>query len=104
MGRYDEALQTYEVARSLRPRSMVVLGNIADMHQRLGHTQEAVTGYRTILEQDSTVVSAWFNLGVLFANTGQPAKARRAWKEVLPRARAYLSQLEDPAGSTAGDR
>lgn len=104
MGRYEEALQTYEVARSLRPRSMVVLGNIADMHQRLGHTQQAVNGYRTILEQDSTVVSAWFNLGVLFANNGQPAKARRAWKEVLQyqpdhrRARAYLSRLEDPSG------
>lgn len=104
-GQFSEALEAYEVALSIAPSSLVVRGNIADMHQRLGNVKEAVTGYRSVLEQDSTSISAWFNLGVLYANAGRYDQARRAWKTVLEydpdhaRARTYLRRLNQRSSS-----
>lgn len=99
-GEYESALEAYEVARSIEPGSIVVRGNIADLHQRLGNTRQAIAGYRQILRRDSTVVSAWFNLGVVFANAGRYDEARRAWNQVLrhrpdhARARVYLQRIQ----------
>lgn len=100
-GRHEEAADAYKAALYLAPRDLVLQNNVANLALVRGDTTEAVARYRTILQQDSTFVSGWLNLGVTYALSGRVEQARHAWQQALryapghPAAKAYLARLED---------
>lgn len=100
-GRIEEALEAYQVARSLAPENLAVQHNLANLFLARGDTAQAVGRYRTILQQDSTFTDAWLNLGVVYALSGEPDRARQAWQNVLryvpghSTAKTYLAQLRE---------
>ncbi len=101
VGRLRHAQKAYNVALSLMPGSVGIRNNLANLSLALGDTTDAINRYRTILRQDSAQVDVWLNLGVVYAQTGRPQQAIRAWREALridpdhPRANDYLSRITD---------
>jgi tetratricopeptide (TPR) repeat protein len=99
-GRMDRAIESYMHAASLAPSNLALANNIANLLLVRGDTTQALSIYQTILRRDSTVATAWLNLGVVYANRGRTAEARKAWNRVLelePRhetARVYLERLD----------
>ena len=49
-GRLVEALAEYQRATELEPRLVAAHLGVADMHLALGHNEQAVRGYRQVLE------------------------------------------------------
>ena len=98
-GRLGEAERAYNRALHLDPSSLVVQNSLAGLALERGDPKEALRRYRALLQQDSTFVDGWFNLGVVFARSGQQEKAAQAWRHVLELdgehapARQYLSRL-----------
>lgn len=98
-GRLEEAIASYKIALSLLPGNIPLQTNVATLLLKQGRTQEAVQRYQAVLGQDSTVAEAWLNLGVAYAEGGDTAAARRAWKKTLTyrpgdeRAKANLARL-----------
>jgi len=94
------AAQAYRHALSLVPTNMALANNIANLLIREGDTTKAVEMYRRILRRDSTVITAWLNLGAVYAKQDRLEKARKAWRQVLElepgheRARRYLTRIE----------
>jgi tetratricopeptide (TPR) repeat protein len=99
-GRYDDAVDAYKIALSLEPDNLEFRNNLASLHFLRQDTLAAIQTYRAIIDRDRSMVSAWLNLGVLYALSGEPASARQAWLEVLKhepsheQAMAYLARLE----------
>lgn len=99
LGQKERAAQAYRRALSLVPTNLALANNVANLMIEVGDTTEALQTYRTILRRDSTVTTAWLNLGAVYAKKGREEEARKAWKKVLKlrpghrRARRYLAQL-----------
>lgn len=98
-GRLEDARETYSIALYLRPSNPTLRDQLAQLSAELGNYEAAVSHYRTLLRQRPSFNEAWFNLGVVYARTGETEKARKAWKRVLKRdpdhrrAKAYLARL-----------
>lgn len=98
-GRLGEAARAYSRALYLDPTNLIVQNSLAGLALERGDAEEAVRRYRVLLRQDSTFVDGWFNLGVVYARSGERAKAAQAWRHVLrldeehAAARRYLARL-----------
>ena len=101
-GRLAPALDAYRMAQPLMPQNLSLQNNIANLAHLLGRTQEAIAGYEALLQQDSTLVSVWVNLGVARAETGDTSAARAAWQQALrydpgnTLIQRYLASLDAP--------
>ena len=99
-GRYNEALRTYKVALALEPGNVEFLNNMASLHFLQEDTLGAIRTYHRLLDENPKMVEAWANLGVLYALSGEKARARQAWQNALvyrpndPRIRTYLAKLD----------
>lgn len=108
-GRTERAFEAYVHAASLVPSNLALANNIANRTIRQGDTTRALGIYQTILRRDSTVTTAWVNLGAVYANLGREEEARSAWERVLElepghsTARSYLSRLDGMTPSSASD-
>lgn len=100
-GRIEEALDAYKVAAYLDPGNDELQANVATLALMSGRAEEAVARLERLVRKDSSLVQAWFNLGIAYTATKQRAKAHRAWQMVLKlepgheRATAYLSKFFD---------
>ena len=83
MGRTNEARDAFLVGLSIKPMSLAVQNNIANLSLMLGDTVDAIIRYQTILSLDSTMIDVWQNLGVAYASSGRINKARDSWKAAL---------------------
>ena len=98
-GRLEEAKQAFSVALYLTPENPILRNNLAMLAADLGNHRTAVGHFQALLNQHPTFVEGWFNLGVVYARTGNTQKAQQAWKEVLrhdpnhQQAKAYLSRI-----------
>ena len=73
----------FNVAQSLRPNNIALQSNIATLYLQMGDEREALQRYGMILQQDSTVVQAWLNMGLHFARSGDKERARRSLRRAL---------------------
>jgi len=81
--RTHEATEAYKVALSINPENLPLQETIAYLCLSIGDTVQAISRYRAILQQDSTHAGTWFNLGVVYANTGNLNTAIRALERAL---------------------
>lgn len=99
-GYYDKAEEALTVALAQKPNDLTLRNDLANLALVRGDTTLAVHRFQALLRRDSTFADAWLNLGIIYAMTGQPQEARRAWEQVLqykpddPDAKAYLARLE----------
>lgn len=82
-GRYGEAMDAFEYARSMAPGSVALLNNLANLALLEGDTLGAIQRYQAILRRDSTSADVWFNLGVVYAQSNRMDAARQNWKKAL---------------------
>lgn len=103
MERFDEAMESYQVAASLDPRNLYLQNNLANTALAMGDTTQAIDRYRAVLRIDSTLADVWVNLGAVYGNQGRYEMARRAWQHALyqdpdhPTARRYITQVDQMA-------
>ncbi len=101
-GYYDRAEEAFTAALALKPDDLALHNDLANLALVRGDTALALQRFQTLLRRDSTFADAWLNLGIIYAMTGQPRQARRAWEHVLkyrpddPDAAAYLARLPQP--------
>ncbi len=81
--RYDEAMQAYSVALYLDPDNPSFRNNVAVLHLLRGDTLSAIGSFRDMVQADTTNAHALINLGSLYALSGDPENARRAWEAAL---------------------
>ena len=99
-GRLEDAREAYGIALYLRPSDPTLRDQLAQLSAELGNYEAAVSHYRTLLRRHPDFSEGWFNLGVVYARTGETEKAREAWERVLrqnpnhQRAKAYLARLQ----------
>ena len=99
-GRYDEALESYRIARTMEPDNLELLVNMASLHFLRKDTLAAIRTYEQILKEDAQMVSAWLNLGIMHALKNDALAAYEAWNRVIEiepdnqQALEYLSRLE----------
>lgn len=97
--RNEEAQRAYSVALYLQPGNPGLRNKLAMLSADLGNAEAAVGHYQALLTQHPSYVEGWFNLGVVYARSGKPQQAQRAWQEVLrrepnhQRAKAYLARI-----------
>lgn len=90
---FDKSLEAYQRALDVEPQNVSALFNLVITYQRMGHLEnmtKAVKTLATTIEYDRRV--AWAE-GILLAEKGQLAEAKRRFRRV------YLSALRD---ETAG--
>ncbi len=78
--RYDEAMHAYNVALYLDPGNLEFRNNVAVLHLLKHDTTAAIQTFEQIVRRDTTNVAGWFNLGSLYAMSGQPQKAKEVWQ------------------------
>jgi tetratricopeptide (TPR) repeat protein len=83
MGQASAACDALEIALSLGPADAAVLCNLGTALRELGRPEEARAKLEACLRMDSRVVSAWFNLGLVFADMAMWAEAVRCHARAL---------------------
>lgn len=98
-GRLKEAKEAFNVALSLDPNNLSYHNIIANLSVYLGDTAEAIRRYKSVIAADSSMASTWVNLGIVYYNAGELAKAREAFQHALQYnpdqqvAKTYLDKL-----------
>ena len=82
-GRYNDAMHAYEVALYLDPQNLEFRNNVAVLHLLRNDTTAALQTFEQMVQADTTNAHAWLNLGSLYAMSGEPEKARAAWRAAL---------------------
>jgi tetratricopeptide (TPR) repeat protein len=77
------AERSYARALELAPGSSSVLDGAAVLAYKLGHLQEALDLYRSVLVQDPLSAAFWHNLGLAAHTAGLLAEAERAFHKAL---------------------
>lgn len=99
VGRYEDAMRAYKIARHLDPGNLEVQTNMANLMLIQGDTLSSIRGYQAILQQDPTFTDIWVNLGIVYAMSDLNDEARHAWERALvlePEnglAKSYLARL-----------
>jgi len=78
-----DAERSYARALELAPGSSSVLDGAAVLAYKLGHLQEALDLYRSVLVQDPLSAAFWHNLGLAAHTAGLLAEAERAFHKAL---------------------
>ncbi|MBD3275740.1 MAG: tetratricopeptide repeat protein, partial [Candidatus Marinimicrobia bacterium] len=101
MGNYRASRDALRSASLLEPNQLALQNNIAYLSLALGDTSEAIDIFQSIVSEDSAQTDVWFNLGVVFTETGRDEDAREAWQQVLKQtpndttAQNYLQTLSE---------
>ena len=84
--------------RDLDPGNLEIQNNLAVLYFVREENEAAIRLLEHIVAQDATYVEGWLNLGIVYAKSGRPEEARRAWQNVLRHqpeneaAKAYLAR------------
>ncbi|MEE9166476.1 MAG: tetratricopeptide repeat protein [Candidatus Neomarinimicrobiota bacterium] len=100
-GRHQEAMDAYDVALYLSPKSVTIQRNVANLSLSLSDTTGAIKRYRAILWQDPSLGEIWVSLGAVYALSGRLEEARQAWQNALRyqpdnvQATAWLAKFQE---------
>ena len=75
LGRYDEAMEHFEVAREQYPRDRVVLGQIGRLHFLDREYEQAIATFEEVLRIDPEDLQAHYNLMLSYQGAGEPERA-----------------------------
>ena len=75
LGRYDEAMDHFEVAREQYPRDRVVLGQIGRLHFLDREYEQAIAIFEEVLRIDPEDLQAHYNLMLSYQGAGEPERA-----------------------------
>ncbi|MEM8487259.1 MAG: tetratricopeptide repeat protein [Bacteroidota bacterium] len=99
VGRYEDAMRAYKIARHLDPANLEIQTNMANLMLLQGDTLGTIQAYQHILQQDPSFTGLWVNLGIVHAMAGQMQDAQAAWERAVTldpenaQAKAYLARL-----------
>jgi cytochrome c-type biogenesis protein CcmH/NrfG len=81
---HDDAITHYRRALVLKPDDIHVLTDMATMLRAAGRSDTAVTVLNHVIQLDSTLTQAWFNLGVIQSfDLKNQKEALVAWKKFI---------------------
>jgi tetratricopeptide (TPR) repeat protein len=74
LGRYDEALKSYEMAKAIHPENQDVIGGIGTVYFKTRHYQQAAVCFEQIIRNNTTedVTNARINLIITKQATDKP--------------------------------
>lgn len=75
LGNLTEAMNDYEAALMLKPDDTDALNFLGTIYEEMGLPAKAQEKYLTALSIDKEFLPAYFNLGMLYWNQGDPSKA-----------------------------
>lgn len=79
-----ESIEHYRRALAIRPDDIHVLTDLATMLRASGRADTAVTVLQHVVQLDSTLTQAWFNLGVIQSfDLNNQREALIAWKKFI---------------------
>ncbi len=81
-GHYDAALQHYNDALKISPRSAMILNNKWGALYNLGRMQESVDALKEALDADPTYSMALYNLGVTYLKIGRRVDAEEQYNRL----------------------
>ncbi len=82
-GRYNDAMHAYKAGLYLEPNNIELRNNIAILHLIRQDTTRAIQELENILKIDPSLSDIWVNAGTLYALSGSPEKAEKAWLTAL---------------------
>lgn len=82
-GDFALAVECYVKALEQRPDDPDVLTDLGACRHALGQNTEAIAAFEKALAADPSHIVAKFNLGIVFANLGDTARARQWWEKLL---------------------
>jgi len=91
LGRYDEALDHLQAALALRPRSALLLNDVATALHRLGRGPEAEAFYLRSIRADPQELLPRMNVAGLYAGQGRTADAEMVLKDLLAKRPGLLA-------------
>jgi Flp pilus assembly protein TadD/mono/diheme cytochrome c family protein len=97
--RFDDAVQQFKAAQTLRPRDIVSHRQLAQLYAQMGQLRNAISEQKVVITLDPANADDWNNLGVLHARNGDVASARKDFEHALTldpqhvAARANLARL-----------
>jgi tetratricopeptide (TPR) repeat protein len=106
LGRYDEAVRSYDRALEIDPRFAAAWNNKGNSFRRLGRHDEAICCYDKALEMDPQDTAAWNNKGNSLHSLGRDEEALRSYDRALaldPRFAAAWSAKGGVLGDLARD-
>lgn len=81
---HEDAITHYRAALKLKPDDIHVLTDMATMLRASGRSDTAVTVLNHVIQLDSTLTQAWFNLGVIQSfDLKNQKEALYAWKKFI---------------------
>lgn len=83
MGRFEQALEPYEKALSLNPRDGDVRVDYAVSLFNINRTTEAIRELETVIKEQPTHQTAYYNLGVILLHSNQKDKVRDYWAKAV---------------------
>ena len=85
IGRYEEALQKLLPQAKEHCPDELSWFQVAIAMEGVGDIEGCIDAYERVLKLDETYAKAWFNLGGIYWNSGQMAKAKEVWAEAMRR-------------------
>ncbi len=83
LGELEEAVEAYDLARTLRPDDPATAIRLGRVHLELGRYEEAHGHYRRALELPGSVAAAHFGLGRIAFETNDPTTALQRFRAAL---------------------
>jgi tetratricopeptide (TPR) repeat protein len=99
MRMYDEAIEEYRKALTLRPKFIDIKTKLADTYREMGNIDKAIKEYVDAKKIDKNSSGIGINLGIAFYTSGKINKAKETWEEVLihdqnnKKAKMYLNLI-----------
>lgn len=78
---YDNALEALQQAMQEEPENKMVPYQLAQLYAQLGNYRESIHYYQRDLSIDSAHIAAWYELGMMWFNVTEPAKAVQAFEK-----------------------
>ncbi|NTV27531.1 MAG: tetratricopeptide repeat protein, partial [Methanothrix sp.] len=83
MGQFEHALDSYNRALKINPRSSKALKDKANVLYRIGRYDEAIDNYKKALEINFQLIDAWYGIGNAMSKLGRYKMAISAYEEAL---------------------
>ncbi|MCX6356471.1 MAG: tetratricopeptide repeat protein, partial [Candidatus Aureabacteria bacterium] len=110
-GRGDNtgAISCYRQAILAQPGHAAAARNLAISHHAMGRLDEAIAAYERAIPLNPGDVDIYVNMGAIYAQRGDRARARELWMKALsvapgnPRAKENLKRLEGESAAAPGN-